>query len=85
MTTPIQLIPEHSSHELIAVLKGLLTDAEHGAISGLVFGAAFRNQQFNCNSAGSMHGSPMVAIAVSNLITAEMLHKVGRKPLDTLF
>ena len=88
--TVIRLVPRATEHdadreELIAIVTSLLELAKMGAMKGLVYGAEFRGQEFFCDAAGSMHRNPMIAIAVSNLIAAEMLHRVGYKPVDTIF
>ena len=90
--TVIRLVPRATEHdadreELIEVLTGLLELAKIGGMNGLVFGGEFRGREFLCDAAGSMHRNPMIAIAiaVSNLIAAEMLHKVGYKPGDAIF
>ena len=88
--TVIRLVPRATEHdadreELIEVLTGLLELAKIGAMNGLVYGGEFCGREFLCDAAGSMHRNPMIAIAVSNLIAAEMLHKVGYKPGDAIF
>ena len=88
--TVIRLVPRATEHhadreELIEVLTGLLELSKVGAMNGLVFGGEFCGQEFFCDAAGSMHRNPMIAIAVSNLIAADMLHRVGYKPVDTIF
>ena len=77
MTTPLQLVPEHSNRELVAVLTGLLELAEVGAMKGLVYGAEFRGQKFFCDAAGSMHRNPMVALGVTQMLSAEILQQIS--------
>lgn len=85
MTTPIQLIPAHQSHELIEVIEGLLELAKIGSMNGLVFGASLKGSQFYCDAAGAMHRNPMVALGVTQMLSAEILHQIHRKEQDTIF
>lgn len=85
MSTPIQLIPAHQSHELIEVIKGLLDLAELGSLNGLVFGASLRGAQFYCDSAGELHRKPVVALGVVQMLSAELLNQIRRKQQDTIF
>ena len=85
MSIPIQLIPAHQSHELIAVIEGLLELARGGSMNGLVFGASLKGSQFYCDAAGAMHRNPMVALGVTQMLSAEMLHQIRRQERDTVF
>ena len=80
--TVIRLVPRATEHdadreELIAVLTGLLELAKIGSMKGLVYGAEFRGQKFFCDAAGSMHRNPMVALGVTQMLSAEILQQIS--------
>ena len=84
MTTPIQLVPEHASHEVVAVLNGLLEAAKVGALNGIVFGASFKGQRYLCDAAGAMHRNPVLALGVAQMLTEELSHLIRREAGSTM-
>lgn len=84
MKPPIQLVTQRASHELVSVVRGLLEAAEAGSMTGLVFGASFQGQRYYCDAAGALHRSPVAAIGVATMLTAEMEHRIRREAQETV-
>ena len=81
----IQIVPQHTTHELVAVLKGLRELAESGDLTGIVFGVVLRGQRYYCDSAGSLHRNPIAGIGVATRLVAELDRQMVRRAEDTIF
>ena len=83
-TCPIHLLQNGASHEVVAVLCGLLEAAKAGQITGLVLGASLRGQTYFCDAAGTLHRNAATGLSVATMLTAELEHRIRLDSIDTL-
>jgi hypothetical protein len=80
---PIHLLQNGASHEVVAVLSGLLEAAEAGHLTGIVFGASLRGQTYFCEAAGTLHRNAVTGLGVATMLTAELEHRIRLNAIDT--
>lgn len=84
MKPPIQLLQPSASHEVVAVLQGLLDAAKAGHLTGLVFGISLRGQKYLCDAAGTLHRNTVTGLGVATMLAAELEHRIRREHTDTI-